>query len=234
MKQAKHILALLLCLTLVLGAVSGCGGKGGETAPAESAAPEESAAPAEPTPAPEETDTTEETAAPERADGEEFEATILIEGMEETVNYRHVVNQTAGFAMDYEFESFVRQSDPDRERFVWGYDDPQNPENYLEVYSSPEDAETVAARITESLSADYSVSRDTIALDKAGECIRLDASATPDGTHTADVLQAVYIIPAADGCRIAALRYLPEGSDGFGKRLSLMVNTIQVLDSQGE
>lgn len=227
MKHFNRCLALLLCLTLVLGAVSGCGGKG-DAAPAESAAPEESAAPAEPTPAP------EETAAPERADGEEFEATILIEGMEETVNYRHVVNQTAGFAMDYEYESFVRQSASDRERFVWGYDDPENPENYLEVYSSPEDAETVEARITESLSADYSVSRDTIDLDNAGECIHLDASATPDGTHTADVLQAVYIIPAADGCRIAALRYLPEGSDGFGKRLSLMVNTIQVLDLQGE
>ena len=52
------------------------------------------------------------------------------------------------------------------------------------------------------------------------------------GGFTADVLQAVYIIPAADGCLVASLRYIPEGSDGFGKRLAYMVNTITVMQVQ--
>ncbi len=210
------LVALLLSLVLLLAALSGCGKKNEETAPAESAAPIESA------------EVPEEAAAPARQDGERFEATIFLEGMEETVKYEHVVNETAGFEIDYDYERFVRQSAPDRERFVWSYDDAENPENYLEVVSSADDAEAVADTISEALSADYEVIRDSITLDGAGECIRLDASAVPGGANTADVLQAVYIIPSANGCIVATVRYLPEGSDGFGKMLSYMVNTILV------
>lgn len=210
------LLALLLSLVLLFAALCGCGKKSEETAPAESAAPIESA------------EVPEEAAAPARQDGERFETTIFLEGMEETVKYEHVVNETAGFEIDYDYERFVRQSAPDRERFVWSYDDAENPENYLEVVSSADDAEAVAAAVSEALSADYEVIRDSITLDGAGECIRLDASAVPGGANTADVLQAVYIIPSANGCVVATVRYLPEGSDGFGKMLSYMVNTILV------
>ena len=147
---------------------------------------------------------------------------------------RHVINETAGFEMDFDFESFVRRSASDRECFVWGYDDPANPENYLEVSYNPDDAETVAAAITDALSEDYEVYREACNLTAAGECIHLDASAVKGGSQTADVLQAFYIIPAADGCRVAAIRYLPEGSDGFGRRLTSMADTIVVRDAQGE
>jgi predicted small lipoprotein YifL len=225
MKQSKRFLSLLLCL-LLIAALGACGKKNAEPAPAESAAPIESAEPAE------SAEPTEEAAAPVRQDGEEFESVIMLEGMEETIRLRHIVNETAGFEMDFEYESFVRSSEPDRERFVWSYDDPANPENYLEVSFNPEDAETVAAAINESLSEEYDVFWETRELDGAGECIHLDASAVKGGNETADVLQAVYIIPAADGCRVAALRYIPEGSDGFGKRLANMVNTILVTEAK--
>lgn len=218
MKSSKRALALLLGLMLLLTALGGCAKSGEETEPAGSAVPTESAAPAE------------EASVPERADGEQFETTILVEGMEETVRYQHARNETAGFAMDFEYETFTRQSEPDRERFVSVYDDPANPENYIEVAYRPEDADTVSEKISEELSADYALYTDTVELDGAGTCLHIDASAAADGNHTADVLQAVYIIPAADGCRVARLHYLPEGSDGFGKRLVYMVNTITVFD----
>lgn len=227
MKQSKRYLALLLGLVMLLAALTACGRKNSDVQPIESTAPEESAqVPEESAEAP------EVSAKPERENGERFEDVIMIEGMEETIKLEHVVNETAGFEIDYDYEGFVRQSDADRERFVWNYDDPENPENYLEVVSSADDAETVAAAVSEKLSADYEVIRETITLDGAGECIRLDASAVPGGANTADVLQAVYIIPAADGCIVATVRYLPEGSDGFGKMLSYMVNTILVAAPQ--
>ena len=80
-----------------------------------------------------------------RQDGERFEATIVLEGMEETVRYEHIINETAGFEMDYDYEAMVRHSGSGRERFLSVWDDPEHPENYLEVAYRPEDAETAAA-----------------------------------------------------------------------------------------
>ena len=229
MKNTKRMIALLLSL-LMLAALCACGKTQPEPTPAESTEPTEAAESAEPTESAD-AEPTAPAAAPEMADGERFETVIAIEGMEETVNYEHLRNETAGFSMDYDYESFVRRSEPDRERIIWGYDDPENPENYIEVAYSAEDAETVARAVSETLSKDYALHQDELALDRAGKCIHIDASATVDGSHTADVLQAVYIIPAPDGCRVATIRYIPEGSDGFGKRLSLMVNTITVMEA---
>ena len=99
---------------------------------------------------------TEAPSAPEeeiiRQDGERFEDVILLEGMEETVHYEHIRNTALGFEMDYDYENFVRCSDENGERFVSDWDDPANPENYLEVTLSREDAETAAAAIIEALS----------------------------------------------------------------------------------
>ena len=107
-----------------------------------------------------------------------------------------------------------------------------DPENFVEVSYSAEDAQTVADTIEQELSESYEVYRDTTVLSSGCECIRMDASAVAGGANTADVIQAVYVIPAADGCRVARIQYIPEGSDGFGKMLSYMVNTILVAAPQ--
>ena len=222
MKQAKRLLSLLLCLILLISALSACGRKNSKEEPAGSAAPVETA------------EAQEETAAPERQNGERFEDVIMIEGMEETIKLEHVINETAGFAIDYDYEGFLRRSASDRECFVWSYDDPENPENFVEVSYSAQDASAVVADVIETLSKDYEISKDPVTLDGAGLCTRIDASAVPGGEYTADVLQEVYVIPATDGCRVAKIQYLPEGSDGFGKRLAYLVNTITVMEAQGE
>lgn len=221
MKQTKRYLALLLSLVLLIAALSGCGKKSAESRLSDPAGPSESAAGSDAA-----TD-------PGRADGERFEGVIMIEGMEETIQLQHIKNETAGFEMDFDYASFERHSESDRECIVWGYDDPDDPQNYLEVSYSAKDAETVAEEVSAALSKDYGIIRETHTLDGAGDCIRIDASATKDGSETTDVVTDVYIIPAADGCRVATIRYIVEGSDGFGKRLSYMVNTISVMEAKG-
>ena len=235
-KKSAAALALSLAATLLLTSLlAGCG----KTEPAPVADTPEPAAATEPTAAPEPTATPEPSEEPaaseepsaeiERQDGERFEAVIVIEGMEETVQYEHVRNGNIGFEMDYEYESLERQSDAVCDRFISIYDDPEEPMNYLEVSNSAEDAEFVAASIRKSLEDDYDIIEETYTLDRAGDCIRLDASGAKDGGGTPDILYTAYIIPADDGCRIAMAQYSFESAEGFGRRFSYMVNTLKVI-----
>ncbi len=169
----------------------------------------------------------------EKQDGERFEGVIMLEGMEETVRYEHVRNDAIGFEMDYDYERFERRSEAGRERFVSRYDDPVAPDNYLEITCSPWDAETVAASLSEALSRDYEVLRESFTLARAGECIRLDASEGKGGTGTPDRLQMVYIIPAVDGSRVAVSHCTFESADGFGARFRNMMHTLSVIAGQG-
>ena len=227
----KTILALLLSLAMVL-SLSACGG--GQPAqietPAEEPAP--TAAPAQEQAAPAETASPaqEPAAAPEpaRQDGERFEGVLHIEGMEETVHYEHLRRQDLGFEMDYDYENFLRQSDADRERFVSVWDNAEEPEYYLEVAHSSEDAETAAAAVSEALSRDYTINRETADLDRAGTCIRIGASETKEGGHTPDHLQMVYIIPASDGCVIGWVHHGLDSADGFGRRFDAMMQSLSL------
>ena len=45
-----------------------------------------------------------------------------------------------------------------------------------------------------------------------------------------DQLQMVYIIPAADGCRIATTHYYIVGAEGFGRRFACIMHTLSVID----
>ena len=168
-----------------------------------------------------------------RQDGERFDAVIMLEGMEETVGYEHVRNDAAGIELDYEYETLDRQSGADRERFVSRYDDPEDPRNYLEVRYGPTDADTAAAAIKESLSFTYDIIEGSRELDRAGSCIYIEASALKGTDKMADQLQMVYIIPAADGCRIAAEHCTAESAEGFGARFSAILNTLRVIESSG-
>ena len=162
-----------------------------------------------------------------KQDGERFETVIMIEGMEETVQYEHVKSDAIGFEMDYDYNSLERYSEPERERFISPYDDPQDPWNYLEVTYSAENADTVSASVRETLSGDYDmIEQESYALDQAGECIKTDAFDAKDGAGT---LQTVYIIPASDGCRVVTAHYTLESAEGFGTRFDYLMQTFSVI-----
>ena len=169
-----------------------------------------------------------------RQDGERFETVIMLEGMEETVRYEHVKNDAFGFEMDYDYESLLRRSDGERECFISLWDDPEHPENYLEVRSDTGNAELVAEVIIANLSNEYEVNSEYRDLDHAGRCIYLEASVIKGTNQMPDQLQAVYIIPAPDGCRVATAHYSIEAAEGFGHRFAYMVNTMTVMERAGE
>ena len=226
MKSKKNLTALILAILLLTALLGGCGKK--EAAPAEPAANNEPAEQAEPA------EQTEPAAEPGRQDGERFEGVIILEGMEETVQYEHVRNDALGFEMDYDYESFARRSEADRELFVSVWDDSNAPENYLEVKSDRQPAEAVAEAVAAVLSQTYNIGRDdAFELEGVGRCIRIDASADVGGQTMPDQLQMVYIIPAPDGCRVATAHYAIEASEGFGRRFHYMMDSFSVLAAQG-
>ena len=177
---------------------------------------------------------TEAPAVPGRQDGERFESVIMLEGMEETVRYEHVKNEAFGFEMDYDYESLARQRFATCERFISLWDDPDHPENYLEVRSDTGNAELVTEVIIANLSSEYEVTSEYRELEHAGRCIYLDASVIKGSNQMADQLQAVYIIPAPDGCRVATAHYSIEAAEGFGHRFAYMVNTMTVMERAGD
>ena len=187
--------------------------------------------PAEPVSTPDVAETPEPAAEPGRQNGERFEDVIILEGMEETVRYEHIRNDTVGIEMDYDYEQFVRRSEPNRECFISVYDNQQNPENYLEITYSAQNAGTVAASISEVLSQEYDLSTGTRELDRAGSCLWIEASVIKNTNNMADQLQVVYIIPASDGCRVATEHFAIEASEGFGRRFSYMLHTLSVINS---
>ena len=169
-----------------------------------------------------------------RLDGERFETVIQLEGMEETVRYEHIRADTIGIEMDYDYEMLKRQSEPDRECFISVCDAPDAPENYLEVTCRAEDADTVEAQVKAALSQEYELLEGSWELARAGSCIRIEASEVKGTGRMAERLQAVYIIPASDGCRVAAAHFTAESAEGFGRRLSYMLNTLAVIDRRGQ
>ena len=209
MKKAIYsIVATITTVFLLLSMLGGCDNKKTDTDTGESAESVETG----------------------RQDGERFEDVIMMEGMEETVKYEHIRNDSLGIEMDFDYERFERHSESDWECFVSLYDDIDNPQIYLEVTTSPDDADTVAATIGGTLSANYDIIKESITLDRAGDCILIDASNAKGNKGTPDLLQTVYIIPADDGCRIATAHYTFESAEGFGRRFNYIMNTLVVND----
>lgn len=161
--------------------------------------------------------------------GEHFEGTVTLEGMEQTVHYEAIRNDALGFEMGYDYENFVRHSEADCERFISVWDNPDNPEIFLEITHSSDDAETMAASITETLSAQYNVSRWEYTLDRAGDCIDLRGEVDKEGMMSIWELQMVYIIPADDGCFVAWGHYTQESAEGCGARFRSMMHTFASL-----
>ena len=167
-----------------------------------------------------------------RRDGERFEDTIMLEGMEETVRYEHAVNEALGIEIDYDYENFERCSSADQESFVSLYDSPaamQDYQDYLEVRYSAEDAEAIAASVCEALSKEYDVTQEPYALERAGSCIQIKASAVKGTNEMHSIQRTVYIIPAGEGCVIATASCTIESVEGFGARIGYMMHTLSVL-----
>lgn len=219
MKKTAITLAFFTALTLFL---SGCGKLPADrpAATAEIPAPAQSIAPAA---------SPESESAPARRDGERFESVIWLEGMEETVQYEHIRNEALGFAMDYDYETFRRHTDEDSERFVSVWDDLLRPENYLELRSDTRDAEEVSDAVSAELSGEFDLIRSERDLERAGRCIRIEASVIKGTNQMAQQLQAVYIIPAPDGCRVATAHCFAAESEGFFRRFEYMLHTLEVL-----
>ena len=170
----------------------------------------------------------------ERQDGERFEAVIMMEGMEETVRYEHIRREDLGFAMDYDYENFVRQSEGDRERFISDWDDPADPQNYLEVSYDTGNANLVADAISATLSQEYDLSSDERELDNGISCVRIEASVVKGTNQMADRIKEIYIIPAGSGSIVARAYYAIEGAEGFGRRFAYMVRTLNTLERDVE
>ena len=169
-----------------------------------------------------------------RQNGERFEATVVLEGMEETIRCEHIVNDSLGIEMDYDYESFLRLSEGGRECFISFYDDPQQPLNRLEVTFTPQDAEAAAGAVSASLSGAYEVIRENRTLQNAGDCTVIDASREKGTDRMPDLLQTVYVIPAPGGSIVAAAQYTVEGAEGFGARISQMMNTLALIGERAQ
>ena len=88
----------------------------------------------------------------------------------------------------------------------------------------------MASSVREALSQEYELLESTRELGLAGSCLRIEASVIKGTNNMADQLQAVYIIPADDGCRVATAHYAAEASEGFGRRFGYMLDTLEVFD----
>ena len=180
----KTILSFIIMAALVL-SLAGCG----SVPPAENKAPadETQAAPEAQSPAAEDAqivveESSDIPAEPGREDGERFESTIMMEGMEEPVSYEHLKNTALGFQMDYDYENFVRRSEADRELFISDWDDPESPENYLEVRSDAGNYSLVADAVSAALtllsrSENASVTAPCIRMTLRGVSFAASASA---------------------------------------------------------
>ena len=234
----KTVVIMILIAALVL-SLTGCGKAPAaqNTAPAEAQTPAQETTPAAETPAETQSEPAAPAAAPEafsaRADGERFEDVIMLEGMEETVRYEHVKSAAFGFEMDYDYENFVRQSDADCERFVSVWDNAAEPENYIEVRSDTGNAELVADAIIARLSGDYEIRQEYRELARAGQCIHIAADIIKGTDRMPDHLQYVYVIPAADGCRVVTEHCFIADCEGLLRRFDYMLNTLTVPDRNG-
>ena len=226
----KSVITLTIVSALLL---SGCGMIRPAVSPTPVPVPDVTAAVPAPTETPVPTAppaTPAPTAEPVRQDGERFDSIIMLEGMEETVHYEHIRRDDLGFEIDYDYEAFTRQSAPDRERFISVWDDPTNPENFMELIHRPEDAATVAAFVSEAFSKEYDIITVPRELNYAGNCTMIEASVIKGTNNMAEQIQDVYIIPASDGCIVATTHSFIVESEGFGHRFNYMLNDMRLID----
>ena len=239
-KKTIQLVTSIILASLLSVMFCACGGQEQAKRPDEPAPTIEFVGPTEPEPTSEPEKPAETVEQPEtetetgRKDGERFEATIMLEGMEETVKYEHVKDFEIGFELDFEYESLIRQKGSDKESFISTYDDPAKPENYLEVTYTDKNIDSAVSAVSEELSKDYDITTEQRALDRAGSCTMVVTISAKSGAKTPNLLQTVYILPAGDGSIVASAHYTIESAEGFGSRFDQMVNTLAVIGRTAE
>ena len=224
-KLNRIMITAAAALVLLLTALSGCGKTETAAVPTEPALSNAPAAHDEPA------ELSETEAAAGRIDGERFDETIVIEGMEEIVGYEHVRNEEAGYEMDFEYDALDRVSGTYGDRFISHYEDPDDPWNYLEVTYRAVDINTVISETNASLLELYdNVVPGSYTLVHAGSCTQLSASSAREGNRVSGSLQTAYIIPAGKGCIVAVAHCTMESAGGFGVRFSNMLNTLTLIE----
>ncbi len=158
-----------------------------------------------------------------RKDGERFEDVIILEGTEEPVKYEHAINDAIGIEIDFEYESLARKSESDKESFISIYDDPDNPDNYLEITYGSENMDAVTASISKELSKEYEIQTGTLDLENAGACTTIDTVSGGSGE-----LLRVYLVPSGEGTIVATAHFTFESAEGFGHRFDQMLGTLVV------
>lgn len=166
-----------------------------------------------------------------RKDGERFQSTIMLEGLEEVVNYEHLINDTIGFEMDYDYDSFSRISKSDKEIILPNYDDSSEPTNFLEIFYDNNNADTVVSNINTELSKTYDTTIDYLTSNNLGNYIHIDVSLVKNG-QLLPVLRESFVIPLNNGCLVATAHYYREAAEGIGRRFADMINTMTVIDKK--
>lgn len=217
-KKLRTVICTVLVMALLsITALSGCGRT--DTASA-TPVPTEQISPAE----------TPQSATPGRQDGERFETTVIVEGMEETVSYEHIRNEALGFELDYDYEILERRTEADREVFLALGEDPEDPWNYFEIRRTAGNADSVAAELSANFSDAYdTVSAAPFTFSGAGACTCIDVSGAKDGKAPAGSLLTVYVIPANGSCLVALVRCTFESAGGFGVRANAILNTLTLI-----
>jgi hypothetical protein len=219
-KKQFSVTAVTLAAVLLLLTLSGCGKSAVATdmpAPAANNEPAGVSRPVEPS-------------EPGMQNGERYEGVIILEGMEEAVQYEHIRNVVLGFEMDYDYEILERRQDADRELFLALGEDPEDPWNYFEIRRTAGDADSVSAGLRADFSDAYeTVSAAPFTFDGAGACTCINVSGAKDGKAPAGSLLTVYVIPADGSCLVALVRCTFESAGGFGVRANAMLNTLTLI-----
>ena len=184
-----------------------------------------------------EAETSEETSVSEDEgtglkDGDRFQGTIMIEGMEEQVNYEHVIDKKIGVELDYEYEYLAKSSENDTLVFTSVYDDAENPRNYLEISFSPETDISLIEAYSPELAKDYEEVTATDFQNASSTDVptQLDAFVSKGEAEPADSLQRIYIIPVDGGCIVGVAHFTVESAEGFGNRFGTIMRSLVVTD----